>query len=208
MTIANVDPRLLATLRAIRLRTFSYKRGVSIPPDILSSYSRDLGYPAAWGDPAQLPAYGGAKATKVWKALSVTGRDGLGGIPCELVHGRVTGGSCTANAGIRGAQAFAEGVLLYLPVRPFACLGWEPSVLTAVQGPLLAHPPHETSQAARGPAFGVHPALRRKECLLPLGIRFFHLVCRLPDTYASSGTSVPMDPTRLLGRSFWVYLCW
>ncbi|KAI0801256.1 hypothetical protein C8Q74DRAFT_1192230 [Fomes fomentarius] len=132
MTIANVDPRLLATLRAIRERTFSYRRGVSVPPDILSSYSRDLGYPAAWGDPAQLPAYGGAKANKVWKALSVTGRDGLGGIPCELVHGTVTGGSCTANAGIRGAQAFAEGVLLYLPVHFLPILLTRPRKLLEV----------------------------------------------------------------------------
>ena len=116
MTLANIDPRLLAALRAIRAGTFSYKRGVSIPPDLLSSFSKDLGYPAAWGDPAQLPAYGGPDANRIWKTLNVTNRHHLGGIPCELVHGSVTGGSCTANAGIRGIQAFAEAVALYLPV--------------------------------------------------------------------------------------------
>lgn len=116
MTLANIDGRILGALRALRSGAWSYRRHHSTQPDILSSLSRDLGYPEKWGDPALLPAYGGAEANAAWKALGVPGRHGLGGIPCELVHGGVTGGSCTANTAIRGAEAFAEAFALYLPV--------------------------------------------------------------------------------------------
>ena len=119
MTIANIDPRILGALRGIRSGSFSYIKGASEPSDLVSSLSKDLGYPPAWGDPGQLPAYGGPQADKMWSALSVVNRSGLGGLPCELVHGGVTGGSCTANAGIRGAQAFAEALALYLPVSSY-----------------------------------------------------------------------------------------
>ncbi|CDO71570.1 hypothetical protein BN946_scf184911.g40 [Trametes cinnabarina] len=116
MTMANIDPRLLAALRAIRTGNFSYKRGTAVPPDLVPSLSRDLGYPATWGDPALLPAYGGPQADKIWKALGVSGRRGRGGLPCEVIHGNVAGGSCLANASVRGMQAFAEAVAIYLPV--------------------------------------------------------------------------------------------
>ncbi|KAH9944378.1 uncharacterized protein BXZ73DRAFT_96866 [Epithele typhae] len=115
MTLASIDPRLLAAIRAIRAGKFSYVRGVSIPQDLVTSLSRDLGYPAAWGDPAVVPAYG-LYANPVWRRLSIPGRQGVAGLPCEVVHGGVTGGSCTANAAIRGAQAFAEALAIYLPV--------------------------------------------------------------------------------------------
>ena len=157
MTLANIDPRLLGALRAIRVGEYSYTRGVSTPPDLLTSFSKDLGYPAAWGDPAQLPAFGGLEAERVWKSLGVTSRTRVGGIPCELVHGTVTGGSCTANAGIRGLQAFAEAVALYLPVSefsaPFVCR------LTVATGSLPSYRPYEASQAARNTEAAVHPAL-------------------------------------------------
>ena len=116
MRLANIDPRVLAALRGIRGGTFSYQKGVSDPPNLVSSLSRDLGYPSAWGDPSQVPAYGGTFADKAWRSLSVSNRSGVGGLPCEIVHGGVTGGSCTANAAIRGVQAFAEALVLYLPV--------------------------------------------------------------------------------------------
>ena len=116
MTLANIDPRMLAALRGIRSGSFSYRKGMSRPPDLVSSLARDLGYPPAWGDPAQLPAYGGALADRTWKELSVPGRRGVGGIPCEIVHGGVAGHNCTANAVIRGMHAFAEALALYLPV--------------------------------------------------------------------------------------------
>ncbi|KAJ2989856.1 hypothetical protein NUW54_g8653 [Trametes sanguinea] len=132
MTLANLDPRLLAALRAIRTGNFSYQKGISIPPDLVSSLSRDLGYPATWGDPAVLPAYGGPQATHAWKALGVSGRDGRGGLPCEIVHGDVTGGSCFANAFIRGIQAFAEAVAIYLPVHVLPILLTRPRKLLQV----------------------------------------------------------------------------
>ena len=116
MKLANIDPRVLGALRGIRSGKFSYLKGVSDPPDLVTSFSRDLGYPSSWGDPKQLPAYGGPHADKIWAALNVSNRSGLGGLPCEIVHGGVTGGSCTANAVIRGSQAFAEALALYLPV--------------------------------------------------------------------------------------------
>lgn len=117
MTLANIDPRLLHALRALREGKFSYMKGISVPQDLLTSYSRELGYPATWGDPAILPAYGGPSADLVWKTLGVTGRNGIGGMPCELVHGGTMGGSCASNVAMRAAQAFAEAIALYLPVR-------------------------------------------------------------------------------------------
>ncbi|KAI0932198.1 hypothetical protein AcV5_004514 [Taiwanofungus camphoratus] len=115
MTLANIDARILATLRALRSGAWSYKRHHSTQPDLVSSYARDIGYPAIWGEPTLLPAYGGKVADAAWEILGVPGRKGVGGIPCELVHGSVAGGSCTANVAIRGAQAFAEALALYLP---------------------------------------------------------------------------------------------
>ncbi|CCL98957.1 uncharacterized protein FIBRA_00965 [Fibroporia radiculosa] len=135
MTLANIDVRLLEALRAIRSGAWSYRRHVSVQPDLVSSISRTLGYPSAWGDPALLPAYGGVQANAVWKTLGVRGRNGLGGLPCELVHGTVTGGSCTANATIRGAQAFVEALALYLPVHFLPILLTRPRAL--LQAPRL-----------------------------------------------------------------------
>ena len=118
MALANIDPRILGALRAIRGGNWSYVERFSSPPDLVSSLAQDLGYPAAWGDISRVPAYGagGAATAAAWSTLGVKNRDGLGGIPCELVHGGLGGGSCTANAAIRGAQAFAEAIAIYLPV--------------------------------------------------------------------------------------------
>ncbi|KAI0335265.1 hypothetical protein GY45DRAFT_1317194 [Cubamyces sp. BRFM 1775] len=132
MTLANIDPRVLGALRGIRNGNFSYKRGISVPPDLVTSLSKDLGYPASWGDPALLPAYGGAQANETWKALGVSSRPGRGGLPCEIVHGDVTGASCFANAAIRGAQAFAEAVAIYLPVHVLPILLTRPRKLLQV----------------------------------------------------------------------------
>ncbi|KAM5536190.1 hypothetical protein V8D89_010089 [Ganoderma adspersum] len=135
MTLANIDPRILAALRAIRTGHFSYSNGFSNPPDLTASLSADLGYPAAWGDPRKLPAYGGPAADKVWKDLAVPNRHGIGGLPCEIVHGGVTGNSCTANAAIRGLHAFAEATAIYLPVHVLPILLTRPRKL--LEGPKL-----------------------------------------------------------------------
>ncbi|KAI0078876.1 hypothetical protein K474DRAFT_777373 [Panus rudis PR-1116 ss-1] len=115
MTLANIDPRILGALRAIRSRSWSYTKGFCDPPDLVTSFARDLGYPENWGNPAMLPAYGGPEADRVWEELGLTGRHGVGGLPCEIVHGGLAS-SCTRNASIRGLQAFAEAVAIYLPV--------------------------------------------------------------------------------------------
>lgn len=116
MTLANIDPRILAALRAMRTGHFSYSKGFCNPPDLTTSLSVDLGYPAAWGDPKKLPAIGGILADKIWEELAVPNRHGVGGLPCDIVHGGVTGNSCAANVVIRGLHAFAEATALYLPV--------------------------------------------------------------------------------------------
>ncbi|KZT02716.1 uncharacterized protein LAESUDRAFT_661269 [Laetiporus sulphureus 93-53] len=137
MTLANIDPRILAALRALRSGAWSYRRHQSTQPHLLSSLSHDLGYPSAWGDVKRLPAYGGATANAAWQALGVSGRQGIGGIPCELVHGGVTGGSCTMNTLIRGAQAFASAFALYLPVHFLPILLYRPRALLQ-PAPVLA----------------------------------------------------------------------
>ncbi|OBZ79774.1 hypothetical protein A0H81_01130 [Grifola frondosa] len=129
MTMANIDPRLLTALRALRSDAFSYRKGLSSPPDLISSLASDLGYPPSWGEASLLPAYGGKQADAAWNILQVSNRRGVGGMPCEIVHGGMGGGSCTANAGIRGAQAFAEAVALYLPVHVLPILLTRPRTL-------------------------------------------------------------------------------
>ncbi|OCH96159.1 hypothetical protein OBBRIDRAFT_766267 [Obba rivulosa] len=116
MTLANIDPRILGALRAIRSGAWTYRGRVSTIPDLVSSLSTDLGYPSAWGDASLIPAYGGSQANGTWKTLGVRGRNGVGGIPCELVHGGIGGSSCAANATLRGSRAFLEALMLYLPV--------------------------------------------------------------------------------------------
>lgn len=119
MSVANIDPRILGALRAIRSGDWSYVRGFASKPEMVTSLSRDIGYPPAWGDVSRLPAYGGPSAVAAWRELGVRTRGSLGGLPCELVHGGVVGSSCTANALVRGVYAFAEALALYLPVSCF-----------------------------------------------------------------------------------------
>lgn len=116
-SLANIDDRIVTALRAIRSKRWSYIRGTSPDPNPVALLSQDLGYPAQWGDPKLLPAYGGYTASAVWKVLGAHRRGTVGGLPCEIVHGSVTGGSCTANVAIRGVHAFLEALALYLPVR-------------------------------------------------------------------------------------------
>ena len=115
--MANIDDRIVTALRAIRSKRWSYIRGTSPDPNPVALLSQDLGYPIKWGDPTLLPAYGGYVASATWKAFGVPRRGSVGGLPCEIVHGSVTGGSCTANVAIRGLHAFLEALALYLPVR-------------------------------------------------------------------------------------------
>ncbi|KAJ7038193.1 hypothetical protein C8F04DRAFT_951310 [Mycena alexandri] len=120
--LAGLDVRLLEALRAIRAKEWSYLNGSPSQSHLLTTYARDLGHPAAWGDPAALPAYGGAQADKVWKQFGLTGRSGVGGLPCQMVHGEIGSSlglehSCTANAGLRGIKVLLEAIAIYLPVQ-------------------------------------------------------------------------------------------
>ncbi|KAJ7783792.1 hypothetical protein DFH07DRAFT_997007 [Mycena maculata] len=121
-TLAGLDPRLLEALRVIRAKKWSYRTGSPSHSHLLTTYAQDLGHPAAWGDPSILPAYGGAQADKVWKELGLTTRAGVGGLPCQIVHGGVGSSlglqhSCTANSGLRGAKVLLEAIAIYLPVQ-------------------------------------------------------------------------------------------
>ena len=85
------------------------------------AFAQDLGYPATWGDSSLLPPYGGKAANQQWATLGVSGRDSVGGLPCEIVHGGVgaffgCGGSCLMNAIIRGSKGFLQAMLIYIPV--------------------------------------------------------------------------------------------
>jgi len=113
--LARVDDRLTHTLRLIHSRDWLYSTGSTSHRTLLTSYAKDLGYPASWGDPYQIPNHGGKSALNTWKAMDVP-RGGIGGIPCELVHGTVTGSSCTANASLRFFHAIPKALLIYLPV--------------------------------------------------------------------------------------------
>ncbi|KAJ7706172.1 hypothetical protein B0H17DRAFT_919881 [Mycena rosella] len=121
-TLAGLDPRVIDTLRAIRANKWSYLTGSPSHSHLLTTYARDLGSPAAWGDPSRLPAFGGAHADQVWKQLGVSTRPGVGGLPCQIIHGDVGSSlglvhSCTANAGLRGIKVLLEAIVIYLPVQ-------------------------------------------------------------------------------------------
>lgn len=113
--LANIDGRLIETLRAIRSGRLSYVKGI-MPQDLTTAMATDMGCPPAWGDTALLPAYGGAESGAIYENLGVRGRHGLGGLPCELVHGRIDRHSCFANAARRGGSVFLKALLIYTPV--------------------------------------------------------------------------------------------
>ncbi|KAI0033177.1 hypothetical protein K488DRAFT_48253 [Vararia minispora EC-137] len=118
LSLANIDRRLVAALQAIREGRWSYIRGTPGGPNMLADLAQDLGYPRSWAEPGLVPAFGGPTAASRWAQLGVTGRDTVGGIPCEIVHGAVTGSSCSKNVALRGLYAFLEAIALYTPATP------------------------------------------------------------------------------------------
>ncbi|KLO14449.1 hypothetical protein SCHPADRAFT_903264 [Schizopora paradoxa] len=119
--LANIDQRLAEALRRRRAGTWTYGDS-SASSSLLRSLASDLGYPSTWGDSSIIPANGGPNADQVWKSIGVTARAGVGGIPCELVHGDVggifgnVGPSCSRNVAIRGLMGFVEAFAIYAPV--------------------------------------------------------------------------------------------
>lgn len=111
----------MAALRLRRAGTWTYGKNT---PDssLLNSMADDLGYPPSWGNTALLPAFGGQAASAAWADLGVKGRESVGGLPCEIVHGdagRLLGGvgnNCYANTAVRGGVGFLEAIAIYAPV--------------------------------------------------------------------------------------------
>ena len=117
--LADIDPRIIRALQSLRNGSLSYNRRHVVSPDLVE-FTKDLGYPASWGDLSVVPAYG-TDATPMWRNLGVKGRDGIGGIPCELVHGgNGAGNNCRKNINIRGRKAWLAALLIYLPVLLFS----------------------------------------------------------------------------------------
>ena len=89
---AQVDPRLVETLRRVRWGQFVYGQDTGQAP-LLQSMCRDYGWPLTWGDPAKtIP------------------------IPCEIVHMGV-GPNCEKHAMVRFGRAFRFALAMYLPIQ-------------------------------------------------------------------------------------------
>ncbi|KAI5124691.1 hypothetical protein M0805_004298 [Coniferiporia weirii] len=133
-TLANVDNRLLEALRRRRRGTWTY--GERTSHKLLESLAEELGYPSSWGNTLELPPTGEC-ANEVWERLGVKGRAGVGGLPCEIVHGGVggyiipsgVGASCCANIFVRCSTGFLEALAIYAPVHFLPILFLKPSKL-------------------------------------------------------------------------------
>ncbi|TFK30452.1 hypothetical protein FA15DRAFT_676800 [Coprinopsis marcescibilis] len=134
-TLAHLDSRLIRTLQLIKSNDWSYIAGSPKNLGLLQEYAVELGLPASWGNPELVPAYGGAAATAVWQQLGVKSRPGVGGIPCELVHGKLGAKlgcptrSCHVNATLRIYQGLIQALAIYLPVHFIPTLLTRPSSL-------------------------------------------------------------------------------
>lgn len=137
-SLANIDSRLLAAVRGIKEGTWSYRTGTSSPDvrALLTTGATDIGLPPTWGDPHTLPAFGGSGATKIWRELGVQGRDGVAGLPCEIIHRGVCGSSCTANASLRFAKVFTQAIAIYIPAHFIPALLTRPRSLLTASKPL------------------------------------------------------------------------
>lgn len=131
-SLADIDNRLVLTLRAIRSGHWVYGSGGRYP-ELLTSMAQDIGVPSSWGNPAMLPPRGGLSANNTWAVLGVMGRNGVGGLPCEIVHGGMDRKSCTANSARRGAKAFVEALLIYLPVHFLPMVLRQPSAMLQIR---------------------------------------------------------------------------
>lgn len=119
--LANIDNRLVEVLRRRRAGSWTYGSN-SASSSLLTSLASDLGHPSTWGDSSFLPAHGGASADQVWESIGVTSRAGVGGLPCELVHGNAgsvfgnVGPSCSKNIAVRALMGFIQAFAIYAPV--------------------------------------------------------------------------------------------
>ncbi len=114
--LGQVEPELLVALPALRSKDWIYGQESAKYPHLFDGLCERVGIPTSWGDPTIIPAYGGDTANKVWAQLGVMSRAGVGGLPCELVHGSTHTSSCALNAIIRFQRSFFRCVFLYLPI--------------------------------------------------------------------------------------------
>ncbi|KXN90028.1 hypothetical protein AN958_05033 [Leucoagaricus sp. SymC.cos] len=133
-TLANVDARLLKALNLLREGKWTYGDCNPAYTNLLKPYASDLGRPVSWADPTVLPARGGSSVNEVWNGLGVKSRPGVGGLPCEVVHGHVgrslgLSNSCLANTGLRGVKAFMEAIAIYIPAHFLPVLMTRPQSL-------------------------------------------------------------------------------
>ncbi len=89
---AQIDSRLIETLREARAGRFVYGQGTGLAP-VLQGMCKEYDWPLAWGEPGTtIP------------------------IPCEVVH-MGTGPSCHWHAAVRFARAFKFALATYLPLQ-------------------------------------------------------------------------------------------
>jgi len=117
-----MDQRIITVLQGIREGSWQYGQPSSKGGHFLMNMATDLGLDATLGNPATLPATGGAHANKIWDTLGYPKRRGVGGLPCEIVHCGTAGNSCTGNALVRGVRAFGQALLIYAPVSYLALI--------------------------------------------------------------------------------------
>jgi len=164
-TLANIDPLLLKTLNLLREEKWLYGNCNPAYVDFLKPYASTLRRPTSWVDPTILPPRGGPSADSVWKTLGVTSRPGVGGMPCELVHGEVgrflgLSHSCIANASLRGIKAFIEAIAIYIPVRPPQCNKVTLVKLTRHTGTFCSRPDDPASNPSTTPSITTNPCWR------------------------------------------------
>jgi len=82
----------------------------------MTTLATSMGLPAEWGNPALLPTHSGPAADVIWAKLGLKTRSGVGGLPCELLHGSQHGPSCSLNTASRAGQAFLQALAIYAPV--------------------------------------------------------------------------------------------
>lgn len=186
--LANIDDRLAEALRRRRAGTWTYG-GRTESSSLLTSLASDLGYPSTWGDSSIVPSNGGANADQIWDSIGVTSRPGVGGIPCELVHGNVggffgnVGPSCSKNVAIRGLMGFVQAFAIYAPVcRNFIFAHLYCVDLITFQGPFPTHTTDQATKSKKTLHAQADTHLRDALVIIPFYIYFFDMDIRLHDS--------------------------
>ena len=111
-----VEPELLVAIPVLGGEDWIYGQKSTKYPQLFDGLCARLGLPTTWGDPTIIPAFGGDTADKIWARLGVINRAGVGGLPCDLVHGWTHTSSCVLNAFARFRKSFFRCIFLYLPI--------------------------------------------------------------------------------------------